>query len=395
MLYLIIEGCGGLTRRVIPPFTEEQKELIRELRAENVEWKDIALEIGLEKDRGRMLAQKVRRQGWLNSVSVANRVMDKVAEGKLYTQDELLIEHGFDPTQFRIKNATSNNWGIRNDEELMNYQHKVVALPIEQLPTYQDVVDVIERIEPLEVELLADEIPQQYLLIPLYDMHFGVNTYDRLLLEISDIVRNTYEEILIVVGGDYLHVDNLNNTTVKGTQLEEVDFPKMISDGVEFLKSVIKVCLENSPNVKLVYLPGNHASSNDYIITWGAASSFDGLDYDVDLEQFKHAWLGNHSIFLHHGDKVKNEKKLLEIMVSKYAREWGESKSRYLITGHLHHERSLAFGGLTHYQMMSPSASSKYERDNGFVGSECGLMLIEFNNLKRSAIYYLQAAPDY
>ncbi len=90
MLYLIIEGCGGLTRRVIPPFKEEQKELIRELRADNVEWKAIALEIGLEEDQGRMLAQKVRRQGWLNSVSVANRVMDKVSEGKLYTLVRLI-----------------------------------------------------------------------------------------------------------------------------------------------------------------------------------------------------------------------------------------------------------------------------------------------------------------
>jgi len=107
------------------------------------------------------------------------------------------------------------------------------------------------------------------------------------------------------------------------------------------------------------------------------------------VEEVKHTWLGNCSLFLHHGDKIKNVKRLHEVATSKFAKEWGVSESRYLITAHLHHEKSLSFGGLTHYQLQSPSKPSSYDKDYGFDTSEEGVMLFEFDKYKRKTIYYL------
>ncbi|WP_373757823.1 hypothetical protein [Jeotgalibaca porci] len=368
-------------------------------------WPEIAEALGFKRNQYKALALKCYRADWWNEVKkervqlteklgVPHIVKMKADEGKLYSEDELLALHGLDPDQFRIVTGDSNHWTVNTkEEEKLNMQHKIKWKPKDQVLTPQDIVDIIGTIEPTEVEMLVDEIPQQYLLIPLFDMHFGPNTYDsysQLLKRIVDIVQNTYEEILIIVGGDYLHVDNLNNTTAKGTQLEDMDFPQMVKDGVQFLKDIIKVCLVNSPNVRLSFLPGNHAPSNDYILTWGVSESFQDLEADVELDHFKQAWLGPHSIFMHHGDKIKNGKRLLEVMVSKFAKEWGQSTSRYLITGHKHHELPLAFGGLTHYQVMSPSDLGDYDKDNGYIDSESGLMLLEFDVNRRTAIYYLE-----
>ena len=107
------------------------------------------------------------------------------------------------------------------------------------------------------------------------------------------------------------------------------------------------------------------------------------IKFDVEIKEFKHAWLGNHSIFMHHGDKVKSPNKLFEIMVSHFG-GMGKSQSRYLITGHFHHEKSLSFAGLTWYQLQSPSKHSSYDKTYGYDTSESGQMLfLSFQKQKK------------
>ena len=179
------------------------------------------------------------------------------------------------------------------------------------------------------------------------------------------------------------------NTTERGTRVDDVDVERATQDAHSFIVDLLKCALKYSPNVKLSYLPGNHAPMVDYMFTFGIKQLFPQVEVDDAVDHFKHVWLGEHSIFFHHGDRRRVTNKLVEVIVSKFAREWGESKSRYLITGHLHHEKSLSNSGLTHYQVSSPSKSTSYERDNGFNTSESGLMLFEFDDVKRRAIYYL------
>ena len=104
---------------------------------------------------------------------------------------------------------------------------------------------------------------------------------------------------------------------------------------------------------------------------------------------YTHLDVYKRQIFMHHGDKVKSPNKLFEIMVSHFGEEWGKSQSRYLITGHFHHEKSLSFAGLTWYQLQSPSKHSSYDKTYGYDTSESGQMLFEFSEYKRSAIYYV------
>lgn len=312
---------------------------------------------------------------------------------KVFTDEELLKLHGFDPEIFKLKSITSNEWTTPiAGSTYYNYQSKIVAVRKEPEVTAEDIKKVFESIQPREIELSSEEIPKEYLLIPLADMHFGLNTfldYEQLQKEIADRIINRYEEILITFHGDYFHVDNFQNTTEKGTRVEDIDFEKSIEDGLDFISPLLELALKNSPSVKVAYLKGNHAPSIDFMFLLALTRLYPQIEFDKKIEEFKHVWLGQHSIFLHHGDKVKSPTKLHQIMVSKFRKEWGESKSCYLITGHLHHEKSMSFAGITWYQLQSPSKSTKYEEDNGFNTSESGQMLFEFTEHKRSAIYYV------
>ena len=312
---------------------------------------------------------------------------------KVFTDEELLKLHGFDPEIFKLKSITSNEWTTPiAGSTYYNYQSKIVAVRKEPEITAEDIKKVFESIQPREIELSSEEIPKEYLLIPLADMHFGLNSfldYEQLQKEIADRIINRYEEILITFHGDYFHVDNFQNTTEKGTRVEDIDFEKSIEDGLDFISPLLELALKNSPSVKVAYLKGNHAPSVDFMFLLALTRLYPQIEFDKKIEEFKHVWLGQHSIFLHHGDKVKSPTKLHQIMVSKFRKEWGESKSCYLITGHLHHEKSMSFAGITWYQLQSPSKSTKYEEDNGFNTSESGQMLFEFTEHQRSAIYYV------
>lgn len=117
-------------------------------------------------------------------------------------------------------------------------------------------------------------------------------------------------------------------------------------------------------------------------------------DRILDLKEEGYSWvqianrLGYPSMDSVRG-KVRHTERYKEMVVAHFGKEWGESKSRYLITGHFHHEKSLSFAGLTWYQLQSPSKHSSYDKTYGYDTSESGQMLFEFSETKRSAIYYM------
>lgn len=339
-------------------------------------------------------ANEKHKQTYQKDGSISSEIQRQLKEKKTFTKDELLEIHALDSNEFQIRTITSNEWSMTNAEgdKYWNFQSKIVAEPRVQEITPEFIANLFENVNPKEIALNLNEVPDSYLLIPLSDFHWGLNyadDYAYLKKEIQDLIIEGHSEILFVLNGDFFHVDNFMNTTERGTRVDDVDFERATEDAYSFIVDLLHCALEHSPYVKLSYLPGNHAPSVDYMFTYGLAKLFPQVEIDGAIDHFKHAWLGEHSIFLHHGDKRRTSTKLLEVIVSKFSSEWGESKSRYLITGHFHHEKSLSNAGVTHYQVSSPSKNTDYEKNNGYITSENGLMVFEFDDVKRRAIYYL------
>lgn len=388
------------------------KDLIIRLRKQNKTWKEVGETLGADSEAIRSYArsqdwypeirqmnangstEEIDKKTYSDDGSVSSTIKQRMREKKTFTRDELLEIHSLNKNEFQIKNITSNEWSVTNSDgdQYYNFQSKILAEPITQEITHEFLADLLINIEPNNIPLNVEEVVDTYLLIPFADMHWGLNfaeDYEELKVNIQDKIIETHREILITLHGDFMHVDNFLNTTVQGTHVGDTDVERATADAYQFMIDIIKCALEHSPCVKLVYLKGNHASMADYMFTQGIKRMFPDLIVDDGTAEYKHSWLGEHSIFMHHGDKIRSAKRLLETIVGVFAKQWGESQSRYLITAHKHHEKSLSNAGLTHYQVSSPSKNSDYEHDLGFVTSESGLMLFEFNDEKRSAIYYL------
>lgn len=387
-------------------------ELIIKLRKLDKTWKEIGEVLDADSEAIRSYA---RSQDWYSEIrqmnangsteeidkktysddgSVSSTIKQRMKEKKTFTRDELLEIHSLDKNEFQIKNITSNEWSVTNSEgeQYYNFQSKILAEPITQEITPEFIHSLFNDIKPLDIPLNVEEITDSYLLIPFADMHWGINyakDYEPLKAKVKDRIIESHQEILITLHGDFFNVDNLLNTTVRGTHVDDVDVERATEDAYSFLIDILNCAVEHSPCVQLVYLQGNHDSMVGYMFTQGIKRLFPQVMVDDSLDTYKHSWLGEHSIFTHHGDKIRNSKRLLETIVGTFPKEWGESKSRYLITGHYHHEKSLSNAGMTHYQVSSPSKASSYDKQQGFVTSENYQMLFRFDNEKRDAIYYL------
>src|SRR5699024_7884862 len=109
--------------------------------------------------------------------------------------------------------------------------------------TPEFIADLFENVKPQEIELNLDEVPNSYLLIPLSDFHWGLNyaeDYEQLKRDIKDLIIEGHSEILFVLNGDYFHVDNFQNTTERGTRVDDVDFERATKDAHSFTIDLLK-----------------------------------------------------------------------------------------------------------------------------------------------------------
>ena len=389
-------------------------EKIIEMLRNGSNWKDIADVFDSDRNAVRMYAYKKpwydefrRTSGSHTKLSnemhknpfntISKEIIINRKDGKLYTEKELLEIHGYDPTEWAVVNAKSNEWSTAGDDAFYNFQSKLSVKPRTAMDiTPEQIVEQFKNIQTKTFEYkLNDKHVSDYLLIPLSDMHIGLNHYEdyqQLQSDIIHIIRNGYKEILFLQLGDFFHVDNMNGTTVNLTQVTngvKFNFKKMIEDGRKFIEPLLKEALEHAKTVKYVYSKGNHASSPDFMFANNLKYTHPQIEVDDEIQEFKCTMLGKNAILQHHADKVKAFNKLVSVFYSNYGYEMGTASNRYLFTGHFHHEKSLSDAGITHYQVQSPSKHTSYEKDYGFNTSESGQMVFVFDEDKRKGIFYL------
>ncbi len=223
----------------------DKAETILDLKEQGLTWAQIAERLGEKGQKGvervRSTARRSKRykemQGkneekksrYFADGSISSSINIRRECKQLFTPEELIELHGFNSKEFQLKSVTSNEWTTpTNGETYYNYQSKIIVAPIIKKEIgIGEIKEFFLDITPKKIELSCDELPKDYLLIPLADMHFGLNSdkdYEVLRREIADKILNQYEEILFTMHGDYFHVDNFLNTTEKGTRIDDVDF---------------------------------------------------------------------------------------------------------------------------------------------------------------------------
>lgn len=199
-----------------------------------------------------------------------------------------------------------------------------------------------------------------------YDVAIAERLYMTAARELLEHARTMKPDlILLVVGNDFYHVDNGNNTTTKGTpQHADGRWQKAYVAGAKCVRAVIDEAKEIAP-VRVMIVPGNHDQERAYTlgVALGMLYELDGR-VTVDNEPTKwkaFAWGSTLLVFMH-GDNMSADrlKRLPHEVQDRYPDLYAAAKWREIHSGHIHCEnesvwfyRTSQSSGLTIHRIIS------------------------------------------
>lgn len=202
-----------------------------------------------------------------------------------------------------------------------------------------DLIDEIHKLPPLDFDYEEEERPKMLLEIPLFDMHFGVANFEYYrghLKRIIGHIRNKYDHIVITVGSDMLHHNDMRSQTAGGTAIEQINIRQAWSDALRFYMIMIRQAVRSSNKVTVIYVKGNHDESLSWAFTQLLKQRFPMVELEDSYKERKVFLWEKIFIGYTHGDKpIKDiDKKFTSTNKQAYA----NSEITEIHIGHTHKE---------------------------------------------------------
>lgn len=327
----------------------------------------------------------LRHRHWNDDGVQTSTTILKVIKGQHMTPEDVMQAHGYDPAQWQLTNNVSNFW--KQSEQVTSYQSKISVRPRHDVSA-KEFADIFnEQIKP--IELKTELTGKHNLVIPLFDLHFGIMTFDSMkkhLLEIKEIIKRGYKHIVIEQGGDLVHSDFINKTmTVKGTQLDHVNMVQALKDAKRFYDEIIVCALKYATHVSVYSVGGNHDFDLSYMFVDALADRYPQVDVHNTAEYRQCYRIDQVSILLAHGDKA--QKNLPMLFATEHPFEWSQSSYREIHFGHYHKEVTNDDYGVITRQFGTPKLNDPYENKNGYTMSHRKLQLLEYSMDELRAVY--------
>jgi hypothetical protein len=221
---------------------------------------------------------------------------------------------------------------------------------------------------------------------PIPDAHVGLQSWgketgedydtekatDRIKSWVAQCVASAPpSETAIILGvGDLTHADDQTNQTPRSKHQLDVDTRhfKTLDMTIAAMAAAIETAATKHRRVIVRILPGNHDTTTYMAVLFALAERYrDNPRIEVQKipgEFFAHQF-GKVLIAAHHGDKAKAERLVL-FMADQFPTMWGETRHRFLYTGHLHHLKSQDIGGVQHEQLRAITARDAYAVAHGY-----------------------------
>ena len=178
------------------------------------------------------------------------------------------------------------------------------------------------------------------------------------------------KEAIILDVGDTTHMDDGTNQTPASKHVLDVDGRvfRTLDMTIEALSDAIQMALAKHETVRVVLIPGNHNPNSYMTIMFALSERYRDNPRVVIRKEPGEFWalrFGDCLLAAHHGDKAKPER-LVIFLADEYAAEWGNTKHRFLWTGHFHHHKSADIGGVKWEQLRAMTARDAYAYTNSF-----------------------------
>ena len=230
--------------------------------------------------------------------------------------------------------------------------------------------------------------------LPVFDLHMGIAGKNYGVAEAAERVMDGLASIFgrltpaktmfLVNGGDWTHQNDPSNQTPRSKHPLDVDgrytYIETIKAAVDLTAAMIDLSLKTHEHVHYAPLKGNHDPHTASHLLIGMQERYRGNDRVTieaeDLVFIAKEW-GNNLIILNHGDTRVKGADLLLAMASRYGGAW-HKPVREFHTGHLHHLQVKEFPGVVHYQHRAVSPKSQHDHNSGY-DAIAGLEAIQYH----------------
>lgn len=233
-------------------------------------------------------------------------------------------------------------------------------------------------------------LPEAALIVNAQDWHIGKQQHDgqgdldvyisQLIGAVRTLIHRARRQAkltraYLVLGGDFLHVDNVQGTTTAGTPQDLITTPEdMLVRGQALAVEVIDLLRQAVPHVEVIYCRGNHDAMLSlavytHVKAWYRSCPEVTCAADYGPRQYRS--YGDHLFVFTHGDMNRGQAKLLPQIAADEARSmYGHTRYSTIWTGHLHFEAAaINHTGVLQYQTPSPAAADRWHKQVGYVGT--------------------------
>lgn len=322
--------------------TPEQKQVLV-LREQGMTRKQIAAQMGKSESAVKSLLERARRD------PLVTKIMDR--NGTEMVPDQAWIKEEWGSVRYSPKKEDQTDLVTRVAEafrDIPSYEPKLAEFDWSDLLTVYGLMD-------LHIGQLSWSKETRG---PDYDLDLFKSDLISSIDRISSRVPMS-GHALVVIGGDSLHTPNGKNETPAHHHKLDVDgrFEKIVDVAVETLSHAVETLLTKHAKVSIVVVRGNHCEESHIILKVALKQRYrntDRVEFPVisGSDKSEIFWMkhGKNLIAVHHGDKAKPEK--LAMIVADKCGFWDQcTASRVILTGHVHHLRTLDLVGATHYSL--------------------------------------------
>ena len=322
-----------------------------------------------------------------------NLISDKLIE--LSDMDKncpssILQAHGFNPAEFELVSCRNSIWNTNSKEGTKNlYSSKITVKPtninldfnfldeyfknkefskIRKIPNYKNVSDEGDFLEidiaDYHIGLLSDknEVGESY------DIDIALQYFKDSIDEIIYKSQNkNFSKIILVNLGDFIHINNSEGTTAKGTKQDAcARITSIFTKALDLLIDTIDR-LANIAPVEVVSVSGNHdreISTYLFIPLEKIYRNDTRVKFNVGPNPFKAQRYGQVLIGWTHGNlKKENITDWLQVY---YSKDYGDSKWREIHSGHFHSQGIIDKAGIIVRYLPKLCAPSFWEYSNGY-----------------------------
>lgn len=223
--------------------------------------------------------------------------------------------------------------------------------------------------------------------IPVGDPHLGLRCWkedsgadfdlaiaERLMVgAIRDLVLRgpRAAQCLLILLGDTLHYDNVEQHTTKGAHTLDVDgrHAKVARVAMRVITTMIDTALEHHDVVTVDSQAGNHDSMMAMMLAICLDAFYRNeprVKIILDPASRHYHRFGANLIGTVHGDKTKGDD-LGSIMAAEKSRDWGETRHRAWYCGHVHHGSQKDLRGCTVETFRTLAARDSWAAGHGYI----------------------------